>query len=200
MKIKTINDIRELIPCYDPATGLSLDGDKINDGYLSEDWKGTILDILRLQKCPIRDRIWVVSQEEWIEDAVLQKWGRWCALQVAPLWDMPAIVGGFLETGNEKLRDVARDAARAAAWDAARAAAWDAGSAAAWDAGSAVWAAEWNAARSAVWAAAWSIVRDAVKDAAGDAVRAVGDAAGEKFIDKLIEMLEANDQATPASR
>jgi hypothetical protein len=71
----------------------------------------------------------------WMADATeaLRAFGRWCALEVAHLWDMPPIVRQYLETGEESIRDAARDAtsaaASAAAWDAASAAAWDA----AWD-------------------------------------------------------------------
>jgi hypothetical protein len=74
----------------------------------------------------------------------LRAFARWCALQVAHLWDMPPIVRQYLETGDESIRDAARDAARAAARDAARAAARDA----AWDAAG-------DAARAAARAAAW---------------------------------------------
>lgn len=67
-------------------------------------------------------------------ERILREWARWCALQVIHLWDAPAVVRQYLETGDESLRaaawaaawDAARDAARAAAWDAARAAARDA--------------------------------------------------------------------------
>jgi len=62
----------------------------------------------------------------WRIDAtdVLRAFARRCALDVAHLWDMPPIVRRYLETGNESIRDAARDAAGAAARDAARDAAW----------------------------------------------------------------------------
>ena len=67
-------------------------------------------------------------------EPILREFARKCALQVIHLWDAPAIVREYLETGNEQIRaaarDAARDAARGAAWDAAR----DAARAAAWDA------------------------------------------------------------------
>ena len=81
---------------------------------------------------------------------VLRAFSRWCALEVAHLWDMPPIVRQYLETGDESIRAAARAAAWTAwdaTWDAARAAAWDAARAAAWDAARA-------AARAAAWAAA----------------------------------------------
>ena len=69
---------------------------------------------------------------------MLREFSRWCALQVIDLWDAPDVVRKYLKTGDENIRDAARDAAGAAAWaaawDAAGAAAWDAAGAAAWDA------------------------------------------------------------------
>lgn len=41
----------------------------------------------------------------------LRGFSRWCALEVAHLWDMPPIVRQYLETGDETIRDAARDAA-----------------------------------------------------------------------------------------
>ena len=43
----TINDIRNLEPCYDPAK------------YLPEDWTGAALDILNVDDCPAQDRLFV---------------------------------------------------------------------------------------------------------------------------------------------
>jgi hypothetical protein len=88
---------------------------------------------------------------------LLWKASRQFALSVIHLWDAPAVVREFLETGDETKWDAARDAAWAAARDAARDAAW----AAAWDA---AWAAAWAAARDAAWAAAWDAARDAQKE------------------------------------
>ena len=45
---------------------------------------------------------------------LLWEMSRWCALQVIHLWDAPAVVREYLETGNESLRA----AAWAAAWAA----------------------------------------------------------------------------------
>ena len=57
-------------------------------------------------------------------DKLLRDFARWCALQVAHLWEMPEVVRQYLETGDDNLR--------AAAWEAAREAAREAGGAAAW--------------------------------------------------------------------
>jgi hypothetical protein len=101
---------------------------------------------------------------------LLWKASRQFALSVIHLWDAPAIVREFLETGDETKRVAAWDAARAAAWDAAwataEAAAWAAARvaarAAAWDA---AWVAAWNTAWNAARAAAWNAARAAALDA-----------------------------------
>jgi len=51
-------------------------------------------------------------------EETLRLFARQCALDVAHLWDMPAIVRQYLETGDENIRAAAYDAA----YDAARAA------------------------------------------------------------------------------
>jgi hypothetical protein len=108
---------------------------------------------------------------------MLRDFARKQALTVIHLWDAPAIVREYLETGDESKRDAARDAARAGAWDAAWAAAWAAARAAAWDAArdaarAAARDAAWAAARAAARDAAWAAARDAARDAAWAAARA----------------------------
>jgi hypothetical protein len=113
---------------------------------------------------------------------LLRAYARKCALSVIHLWDAPAAVREYLETGDESKMDAARAAARAAgraaaraagraaAWDAARAAAWDA----AWDAAwAAAWDAAWDASRAAAWAAAWDASWAAARAAAWAAEWAV---------------------------
>ena len=94
-------------------------------------------------KCAATERKYIHRID--IEPELFQ-FSRWSALQVIHLWDAPAVVREFLETGNDALRaaawDAAGDAARAAAGAAARAAARAA-------AGDVAWA----AARDAAWAA-----------------------------------------------
>ena len=97
------------------------------------------------------DALWALRALD--DDGGLARWLlRWCAAQVAPLWDAPEIVCEYLRTGDDSLRvaaGVAADAANAtwaacwAAADVARAAA-DAA-----DAADAAWAAAWAAARTA---------------------------------------------------
>ena len=86
-------------------------------------------------------------------ESVLREFARKCALQVAHLWEMPAVVRQFLETGDESIRAAASAAARAAVL----AAVWDAASAPAR-------AAVWAASSDAVWAAASAAARDVQND------------------------------------
>jgi hypothetical protein len=95
----------------------------------------------------------IIARMDAIE--MLRWFSRTQAMSVAHLWEPPEIVAEFLMTGDESIRDAARDAAWAAARDAAWAAAWAAARDAARDAA-------WDAARAAAWAAA----RDAAWDAA----------------------------------
>jgi hypothetical protein len=57
-------------------------------------------------------------------DDLLCMFARKAALSVIHLWNAPAVVKQYLETGDEKLKDAAWDAAWAAARAAARDAAW----------------------------------------------------------------------------
>ena len=104
-----------------------------------------------------------------------QRFARWCALSVAHLWDMPAVVKEYLETDDESLREAASEAAWAAASEAAWAAA-DAASCAA------ARAAAWAAASDAAWAAA----RAAASVAALAAALAAWDATQEVWEDALV--------------
>ena len=150
-------------------------------------------------------------------ERIMRQFARWCALDVAHVWEMPGVVRQFLETGDESLRNTARatawnaigDAAWATAWNATWNAAWDAAWSAAryaaratardaawataWNAtGYAAWDAAWYAASHAAWAAArataWNATGYAARDAARNAAR---NAAWERYNAKLIEMVLA---------
>ena len=174
MKRITVEMVRLWEPCYDPTD------------VVPEDWTGTALDVLNL---PISadDRLWVVLHEEILSEATLREFARWCALQVIHLWDAPDVVREYLETGDETLRVVAWDAARAsrdvadAVWNATRAAACaasrDASRAAAQDAS---WAAT-DAARAAA-DAAWDTSQAVAWDASRDDSR-------DEQVEKLKEMI-----------
>ena len=135
-----------------------------------------------------RTILWRVNSTD-----VLRKFARQCALDVAHLWNMPPVMKQYLETGDERLRAAASDAAWAAARDAARAAASDAARAAASDAAS---DAARDAARAAAWAAAWAAASDAASDAASVAARAAASdaawaAASDAQNTRLTEMVMA---------
>ncbi len=100
---------------------------------------------------------------------LLRYFARMQAISALEFWDTepPEVVCDYLASGDESLRDAARDAARAAAWAAAR----DAARAAARDAArAAAWAAARDAARAAAWAAAWDAARDAGRQHFNDLV------------------------------
>ena len=112
---------------------------------------------------------------EWSINAepTLRAFTRRVALDVAHLWDTPAIVREYLETGQEAIRSAAEAAARDAVMDAAGAAARD-------------------AARDAACAAAACAARGAVMDAAWAAAWAAASAAAwDKYNAWLTEMVEA---------
>ena len=100
MKIITVDMVRSWGPCYNPTE------------IVPEDWEGTALDVLNLP-IPAEDKLWVVLCEEAISLDVLREFSHWCALAVAHLCDTPDIVMQYLNTGDEKLRDAAIDAATA---------------------------------------------------------------------------------------
>ena len=199
MRNINIKDIRSLNPCYDPAK------------HLPEDWQGTVVDILKHQTIPPRDKLWVVCREELIDARTLRLFAVWCARQVEHLMTderskNALVVAERFANGHATSEEL--DAACTAAWAAAVAAAWDA----AWNAAvAAAWDAAWNAARNAAWdaawnaawAAAWNATGAAARNAAWDAARnAAWDAAWNAQIARLIEMVEeqAEQQRTEGGR
>jgi hypothetical protein len=160
MKQITLQEIRELNPCYDPAK------------FLPEDWTGTVVDILNVEDCPAEDRIWVVLREEFIDAKTLRLFAVWCAREALKLVENPDVrsieacnvaeryANG--EATDEELSAAAWAASAAWAGSAARAAwAARAGSAArAARAARAAWAA--SAARDA-WAASAAQIKQLIK-------------------------------------
>ena len=161
MKTHTIEDIRKLKPCYDPAK------------YLPEDWTGTALDILNVVAAPAGDRIWVVLKPSWTDDRTLRLFAVLCAREALKLIYNPdprsveaCNVAERYANGNAT--DDELKAAGAAAWAAASDAAGDAACNAA---GAAAWAVTRDATRAASGAAAWAASSDAAWAAASDAAR-----------------------------
>lgn len=172
----TIADIRSWEPCYDPGK------------HLPEDWKGTALDLLRLQRIPAGDRLWVVLRDGIIADKTLRLFAVWCAREALKLVDNPdpRSVAACDVAERYAMGEATAAELKAAAWAAADAA-WDAARAAraAWAAADAA-----RAARDAAGAAA-DAAADAA-DAAWDAARAwdAREAARQAQVAHLITMLE----------
>ena len=142
MKAITRKDIMKLEPCYCPSK------------YISEDWKGTVLDILDFKDAPFKDRLWVICKSELLSDKLLRLFAVWCARQVQHLMEDKRSIDAIdiaeryahgdasikeLDAARDAAWGADRDAARYAAWYAARDAAWYAAraaatSTAAWDA------------------------------------------------------------------
>ena len=118
-----------------------------------------------------------------VGERILRNFARWCALDVAHLWDMPEDVRQYLETGDESVRSAAETTAWIAAGAAGEAAIRSAAEAAGEAAGEA--AAE-AAARSAAEAAAWSAAEAAAWSAAEAAAEA---AVRERYSARLEEMI-----------
>jgi hypothetical protein len=110
---------------------VELEGDLKSHGNPVDKWVGRRRKIIA-----------TVNMEE-----LLKKFARWCALQVAHLWDAPQVVREYLETGEKSLRKEAYETADEAAYWAANEAAARAAAEAAY------WAVILAAAEAAYWAA-----------------------------------------------
>lgn len=150
----TLQDIRDKGPCYDP------------EKYLSENWSGTLLDVLDIKECPFDHRLWVVTH--FLCDKLNRLFAVYCARQALTLIENP-------DERSIKACEVAEKFALGLATEAELDAAWAAARDAAWAAADAAWA----AAADAAWAAARA-ARDAASDAAW-AARDARDAARDDF-------------------
>ena len=188
MKTYTLADIRALSPCYDPA-------DKV-----SEDWTGTVADILRLENVEAQDRIWVATN--LLDGRTNRLFAVWCAREALKLIANPdprsvAACDTAERFANGEATVAELSAASEAAW-AARAAAWAARAAAeaawaAWAASAAAWAASEAAARAARAAAEAALAASAraAAEAASEAAWAKARAATRAAqLQQLLKMLE----------
>lgn len=112
MKQITYSDIKALNPCYNPIK------------YIPEDWTGTVLDILNVEDCPAKDRLWVVLREEFIDAKTLRLFTVWCAREALKLVENPdarsvEACNVAERYANGEATDKERAAARAAAREAA---------------------------------------------------------------------------------
>jgi hypothetical protein len=105
MKLLTMSDLRATEPCYDPAK------------YASEDWTGTVLDILRAEAVPPNDRIWLATH--FIDDKTNRLFAVWCAreaLQMTPAPDPRSITA--CDVAERFANGLATEEELAAAWAA----------------------------------------------------------------------------------
>lgn len=163
MKNYTLEDIRKLKHCYDPAD------------VLPADWQGTIVDGLRLEHIPPKDRLYIAMQ--LIPDHTARLFAVLCARRMLALVDSP-------DPRSLAACDVADRYANGNATDEELKAAYvDAYTA--YAAHTAAYTAAYAAATYAAHAVAHVAAHTAATYAATDA------AACEEQIGHLIEMLEA---------
>lgn len=77
LKYFDINGIRSWFPCYDPTR------------HLPEDWHGTAVDILKTERVPDKDRLWVCLRPEILSEKTMRVFAVWCARQVQHLMKDP---------------------------------------------------------------------------------------------------------------
>jgi hypothetical protein len=151
MKTVTLADIRSWGPCYDPSK------------WITTEWSGTALDILKMDLIPPKDRFWAVLRIGMISDQIMRRFACDCADRVLHIFETefprdnrPRRV---IEISRRYIIGLATrgelNYARDEAW-AARTAARGNGS----PAYHAAWAA-WGTACHAAWSSAWEAVWDA---------------------------------------
>lgn len=115
MKTFTIADIRNARPCYDPVTGMDAENVVVHkNGFLPENWTGTAVDIMRIDGCPLRDRLWVLRHCADVDCKIWRAFALAVAKDVLHLWNAPDVVVKFLN-GDSSLALAAADAAAFAA-------------------------------------------------------------------------------------
>ena len=189
MKTVTYDDVVAMEPCWLETP----QGRRRLRYYAKKRERWTALDVLRLSRVSVEDRLWLVLRPELIDEPVLHEYACRCAEYALTFVADPdprsvAAIDAKRRWVRGEIGDDDLDAAWAAAWDAAwaaaRDAAWAAARAAARDA---AWDAARAAARDAAWDAAWDAARDAARDAAWDAA---WDAARKREVQMLIDLLK----------
>jgi hypothetical protein len=64
-------------PCYDPSR------------FAKEWWEGTALDVLKAKQVPGQDRLWVVTNESWVDKRTLRLFAIWCARRTLARQETP---------------------------------------------------------------------------------------------------------------
>ena len=133
LKVMNIDDLRALEPCADPVDHFGLD----------PEWKGTIIDILKMESLNAKDRVWVACQPGVISEKLQRLFAVWYARRI--LTDCktpdPTIIACIEAAerfangeGTAEEMEAARLKMNEAYWAADRAAYW-----------AADWAADWAA-------------------------------------------------------
>ena len=164
----TLDNIRDLGPCYDP------------EDVVAADWTGTVIDILKLEHVKPADRIWVAIRLIELDKAV--EFAQWCA-------GFAAVVAA---NGHVHAAVAYATAAAMSAADAADAAAAITAADAYADAGAALSVVAFaTASADAAYAAS-----DAVADAASASIAAMAAEARQQQLGKLVELIEADKTST----
>jgi len=77
MKQLTVKDLKNA--CFNPVTGevRRIERKSKPGAYLSDDWKGSVLDLLKLKEPSPRDLVSIVlSSQDWLDDDENQKIGK----------------------------------------------------------------------------------------------------------------------------
>ena len=127
MKILTPKFFDQFEPCYPPGDALGCE------------WKGTIVDLLKIDTIDVEDKLWAATRPGILSDKTLRLFAVACAKSVSHLIIDPRSLNA-IEVAERFARGNASQKELAAAGSAAR---------------SAAWAAAWSAAGAAAWAAAW---------------------------------------------
>ena len=127
MALKSIDMkmLRSWGPCYDPSK------------YFAEDWTGTSVDILKDDRIPYADRLWVVLRIDLCSEKLMRLFAVWAARQVQHLMKDHRSTSA-LDVAERFANGEATQEELYAAWAAARSAAESAA----------------RSARSAAWSAA----------------------------------------------
>jgi len=167
--------IKSWKPCYDPLK------------YVSVDWRGTVVDVLKHKDVPPRDKLWCVCREELLDAGLLRRFAvaqaKTCRKSVKDKKEFDRILKVCLRFADGRATNRELSAARSAALSTASDAAWSAASDAASDAAR---SASLSAALDAVWSASLSAASDAARSVDWSATRSAARSASCKMLLKMV--------------
>lgn len=175
MKLLTTKILDSYKPCY-PASR-----------YYSKDWSGTVIDIMKDNRIPSRDRFWATLRKDLVSEKLALLFAIWCARQVRQnhqdkeLKDVLDVVEKYC-VGEASSADL--KAAQSAAESITKYPVWSVS----WDADSCViWAVE--AAASSYGVSFWHAIRNVIHYADRSEARSAATRTAQEK--QLIAMLEA---------